>query len=151
MLISQSARVAIKALLQVASSSGIQHPLTVKQIAENTDENEHTIGKILQSLVKSKKISSKKGPAGGFFLNEIQLNTPIIEIISLIDGDGIFADCVLGLAKCHSENPCPLHTDYLKIRDNMIQLFSKYTILELSKGVIIAQAFLSTKMNKHAD
>lgn len=151
MLLSQSARVAIKALLIVASSSEHQQPLTVKQIAESTDENEHTIGKILQLLVKNKKISSKKGPAGGFFLNEIQMVTPIIKIISLIDGDGIFADCVLGLQKCHSDNPCPLHGDYLKIRDNMIKLFTNYTILELSLGVIKAEAFLSHKMNKHAD
>lgn len=151
MLLSQSARVAIKALLHVASGSGTQHPLTVKLIAENTDENEHTIGKILQSLVKSKKISSKKGPAGGFFLNEIQLNTPIIEIINFIDGDGIFANCVLGLVNCQSEKQCPLNADYLKIRDNMIQLFSQYSIVELSKDMTTNNAFLSNKRNLHAD
>jgi len=61
----------------------------------------------------------------------------LLDIINVIDGDDFFRNCVIHNHTCSyvdSENlPCPLHDDYGKIRENLIDLFRKKTVYELAE------------------
>ena len=46
----------------------------IKEIAQYINASEHTVGKLLQTLVKQGIINSLKGPAGGFYISEEQEN-----------------------------------------------------------------------------
>lgn len=116
-MLSLTCKTAIKAVIYLASNSESEEKASIKEIAEFINASEHTVGKLLQTLVKEEVINSAKGPTGGFYINEKQKNQPILNIIDAIDGKEVFEQCGLGLSKCSATHPCPIHDDYKIIRD----------------------------------
>ena len=80
----------------------------------------HFLAKIMKTMVKEGILHSTKGPYGGFSLNEHTLKSKIIQLVKITDGVEQFNNCVLSLRKCKSDNPCPLHYQMLKLRDDML-------------------------------
>ncbi|MBL7830809.1 MAG: Rrf2 family transcriptional regulator [Saprospiraceae bacterium] len=136
MILSQSCRAAIKALVFIATYGKDGHKTSIKEIAIGTGENEHTIGKTLQLLVKNDSLNSQKGPAGGFYLTPEQSAKPLIDIVILLDGNQIFNGCVLGLPQCSAKTPCPMHFEFKEIRDNLVTLFRDNTVGSLSEELL---------------
>ncbi|HSB92933.1 MAG TPA: Rrf2 family transcriptional regulator [Flavitalea sp.] len=107
----------------------------ILEIAEAIEASEHTVGKMLQTLVKSQVICSQKGPTGGFYVTSRQKNQPIIQIIVAIDGREVFDKCGLGLSKCASTHPCPIHKEYKVVRDDFKSLCQRNRISQLCETV----------------
>ena len=99
-MLSLTCKTAIKAVIYLASKLESGEKAGIKEIAEFIDASEHTVGKMLQTLVKDEVINSAKGPTGGFFITVKQKNQPIINIIDAIDGKEVFDKCELRLSKC---------------------------------------------------
>jgi len=116
-MLSLTCKTAIKAVIYLASKFESGEKAGIKEIAEFIGASEHTVGKMLQSLVKEEVINSMKGPSGGFYINAKQKNQPIINVVEAIDGKDVFKQCGLGLSKCSSSHPCPIHDDYKVVRD----------------------------------
>ncbi|MBY0479895.1 MAG: Rrf2 family transcriptional regulator [Chitinophagaceae bacterium] len=116
-MLSLTCKTAIKAVIYLASGFERGQKSSIKEIATDINASEHTVGKMLQTLVKEGVINSSKGPTGGFFITTKQKNQPIIHIVHAIDGKEIFNECGLGLSKCSATHPCPMHNDYKEIRD----------------------------------
>ena len=121
-MLSLTCKTAIKAVIYLASKFDTGEKNGIKEIAEFIDASEHTVGKMLQSLVKAEVINSAKGPNGGFYITTKQKNQPIIKIIEAIDGREVFKQCGLGLSKCSASHPCPIHNDYKVVRDSFEKL-----------------------------
>ena len=141
-MLSYTCKTAIKAVIYLASKHDTRANAGIKEIAEYIDASEHTVGKLLQTLVKQKVINSVKGPSGGFYITGEQLNQPIINIVAAIDGNGVFKECGLGLSKCSSAHPCPIHNDYKVARDLIEKLFATNKIGDLYKPVTSGLAYL---------
>ncbi len=116
-MLSLTCKTAIKAVIYLASKFESGEKTGIKEIAEFIDASEHTVGKLLQTLVKAEVINSAKGPTGGFFITAKQKKQPVITIVEAIDGKEVFKQCGLGLSKCSSAHPCPIHDDYKAVRD----------------------------------
>jgi len=116
-MLSLTCQTAIKAVIYLASKFDSGEKAGIKEIAEFINASEHTVGKMLQTLVKENVIHSAKGPTGGFYITLKQKNQSIINIIHAIDGKTVFDQCGLGLSKCSATHPCPIHNDYKIIRD----------------------------------
>ncbi len=142
-MFSQTCKAAIKAVVFLASKQESGGRAVVKEIAENIDENEHTVGKVLQTLVKQGIIHSVKGPSGGFFISKVQMKQPIIIIVQAIDGKNVFKECGLGLSKCSETHPCPIHHEYKAARTLMEQLFTNNKISTLHSSVSDGLSFLT--------
>lgn len=127
-MLSNTCKTAIKAVIFLASRANREEKVGVKEVAQNINASEHTVSKILQNLVKQKIINSIKGPTGGFFINEIQRQQPIINIVNTIDGRDVFTECGLGLSQCSSTHPCPIHNDYKKGREIIQTIFTENSI-----------------------
>ena len=121
-MLSLTCKTAIKAVIYLASKFDTGEKNGIKEIAEFIDASEHTVGKMLQALVKGEVIKSAKGPNGGFYITNKQKNQPIIKIIEAIDGREVFKQCGLGLSKCSASHPCPIHNDYKVVRDSFEKL-----------------------------
>lgn len=134
-MLSLTCKAAIKAVIYLASKFESGEKTGIKVIAEYTGTNEHTAGKLLQTLVKQSVINSTKGPNGGFFVSKDQLKQPVIRIVEAIDGNQVFRECGLGLSKCSSTHPCPIHNDYKKARDIIEKLFREKKVLNLCEPV----------------
>ncbi|MCX6296634.1 MAG: Rrf2 family transcriptional regulator [Bacteroidetes bacterium] len=130
-MLTNTCKTAIKAVVYLASKQKGAEKIAVKEISEHIDGSIHTIGKVLQILVRQGVINSVKGPSGGFFLNEKQLHQPIIRVIEAVDGLQIFEKCGLGLANCSGDHPCPIHKQYGKPRDMIKKIFTDTKILDL--------------------
>ena len=141
-MLSKTCTTAIKAVIYLCSKYETRENAGIKEIAEFINASEHTVGKILQTLVKHNVINSLKGPTGGFYISKEQQKCPIINIVEAIDGKQIFTNCGLGLSKCSSAHPCPIHYDYKKVRDQMEQLFREKNVVSLCEPVNQGLAYL---------
>jgi len=134
-MLSYTCKTAVKAVIYLASKYESGDNAGIKEISGYIDASEHTVGKILQTLVKQGVINSVKGPSGGFYISKEQLKQTIINIVEAIDGKQVFKECGLGLSKCSSTHPCPIHNDYKKARDIIEKLFNSKKIIDLCKPV----------------
>jgi Rrf2 family protein len=134
-MLSNSCRYGIRAVIYLA-----KHPLTngktgIRKISSDLSLPQPFLAKILQQLAKKKILSSSKGPHGGFSLLKDPKKITLLDIVTAIDGEDIFTDCIMHNGSCHSVQKskvqCSLHKDYGNIRKDLINLFSKKTIHEL--------------------
>lgn len=134
-MLSLTCKTAIKAVIYLASKSESGEKAGIREIAEFIDASEHTVGKMLQSLVKEEVINSAKGPNGGFFITAQQMKQPVINIIEAIDGKEVFKQCGLGLSKCSDTHPCPMHNVYKTIRDQFKLICQQKRVIDLCETV----------------
>lgn len=139
-MLSLTCKTAIKAVVSLASNSG--EKAGMKEIARLIDASEHTVGKILQVLVREEIINSAKGPHGGFYITGKQKSQPIIKVIEAIDGLEVFDQCGLGLSKCSSTHPCPIHDEYKIIRNQFREMCRRKKISDLCEPVAEGLAYL---------
>ncbi|MFC7671201.1 RrF2 family transcriptional regulator [Hymenobacter humi] len=84
-----------------------------------------------------------KGPSGGFVLTAEQLRTVTLrQIVVAIDGGAMLQGCALGLSQCSARQPCPLHHQFLPIRDQLNELLRNHTVGELAGKVHDGLGFL---------
>ena len=141
-MLSLTCKTAIKAVIYLTSKFETGEKSGIKEIAEYIDASEHTVGKMLQALVKEEVICSAKGPTGGFYITAKQKKQPIIHIIEAIDGKEVFKQCGLGLSKCSATHPCPIHNDYKTVRDLFEKLCREKRMIDLCEPVNDGLAYL---------
>lgn len=134
-MLSLTCKTAIKAVIYLAARFESGQRSGMKEIAEVIEASEHTVGKMMQVLVKEDVIKSLKGPNGGFYITAKQKNQPVMNIVEAIDGKDVFKQCGLGLSKCSSSHPCPIHDEYKVVRDLFENMCRKNTINDLCKPV----------------
>ena|SRR5690606_23540169 len=141
-MLSNTCKTAIKAVIFLATKFETGDRAGIREIAENIGASEHTVGKMLQTLVKQGLINSLKGPTGGFFITKQQLQQPIMSVIEAIDGLSVFRSCGLGLSKCSATHPCPIHDEYKEAREGIELLFRSRKIRDLCEPVNNGYAYL---------
>jgi Rrf2 family protein len=141
-MLSLTCKTAIKAVIYLASKFESGEKAGIKEIAEFINASEHTVGKLLQTLVRENVINSAKGPTGGFYITAKQKNQPIINVINAIDGKEVFEECGLGLSKCSAIRPCPIHNDYKPIRDQFKAMCQQKRVSDLCETVNDGLAYL---------
>ena len=134
-MLSLSCKAAIKAVVFLGSKLSSGERMSLKEVAVFIGENEHTVGKLLQRLVKEGLICSVKGPGGGFHLTPKQADQRVIRIVKVIDGEDVFKQCGLGLSQCSDSHPCPLHEGFKPIRERFRQLCDAHRVRDLYEGV----------------
>ena len=141
-MLSKTCKSAIKAVVYLCSKYGSGENASIKEVADVINASEHTVGKLLQTLVKQDIIKSLKGPTGGFYISKAQQNQPIINIVEAIDGKEIFKECGLGLSQCSAKHPCPIHNGYKEVRESLEKLFREKNVLSLCEPVSNGLAYL---------
>lgn len=134
-MLSLTCKVAIKAVIYLASKFDSGEKAGIRDIADHIGASGHTIGKVMQTLVKQGVVNSAKGPMGGFYLSGAQREQPLINIVEAVDGRQTFKGCGLGLSRCSDAHPCPIHYEYKAVRDGMYQLFSEKRVADLCDAV----------------
>lgn len=133
----------IRAVLFIATKSLKNERTGLKKIATEIEAPEAFTAKILQNLAKQNIIRSIKGPNGGFFMEREEINNiKMIQIVDAIDGGKLFNGCILGLVKCDSKHPCPVHDEFKNIRTNLKNMLEKTSIYNLTTGLNSGFTFL---------
>jgi Rrf2 family protein len=77
------------------------------------------LAKIFRQLVESGILISAKGPGGGFALARLPHEISLHQIMEAIDGPHGTDQCVVGLARCNDQMPCPQHDLFKPIRQRL--------------------------------
>ncbi|WP_312820246.1 RrF2 family transcriptional regulator [Kaistella carnis] len=142
-MFSKACEYAIKATIYIAQQSHQERRVNVKEVSKAVDAPEAFTAKILQQLCRENILESNRGKQGGFiFQIEKQKQIKIYDVVQLIDGDDIFTNCGLGLQKCSSENPCPVHDDFKEVRNGLIAMVQKYSFYDLAQKTESGLAWL---------
>lgn len=145
-MLSKACKYAIRAILYLAINSDKTKKIGIKNIAEELQTPQPFLAKLLQQLSTHKLVSSSKGPGGGFFLTEKDLEITLWDIVLNIDGTEKFNQCFLGLSTCSDLHPCPAHHIVKPFRDNILTDFKHKSILELREEIKADGTFLSLKI-----
>lgn len=138
-MLSNTCKYGIRAVIYLALNEEENQKIGIKEISEELNIPTPFLGKILQMLAKNKMLNSTKGPNGGFSLRRPASEITLLHIIEIIDGLGLFEECLIGLSSCsaksHKDVQCPTHRKFLPISDQIFDLFNKETIQSLADEI----------------
>lgn len=100
----------------------------IQDLAQEINAPPSVLAKLFQTLVKKQILKSKKGPGGGFSFAIPTKKISLIKIVNIIDGSSLFQNCILKHTKCNSNYPCPLHEQWEKARDIILDNLSRKTL-----------------------
>ena len=133
-MLSNTCKYALRALIYLGKFSEDDKRIGIKKISEDLNLSSPFLGKILQNLVKQKLLVSTKGPNGGFALGKKSEEITLWDIVTKVDGEEYFTNCLISLEPCKTHDPskplCPVHSQYDKLRSE-ISAFYKQTTLEV--------------------
>jgi Rrf2 family transcriptional regulator, iron-sulfur cluster assembly transcription factor len=143
-MFSKACEYAIRSMVFIASKSLQGERVEIKEVAANSGSPLAFTAKILQILTKAELIKSYKGHGGGFEMDTDKLKSVTVQhIVDVIDGNSSYTRCFMGLSKCSETQPCPLHAQYKKIRNDFADLLKESTIEDLVIGINSGKTFLS--------
>ncbi|MET4080559.1 Rrf2 family protein [Pedobacter sp. UYP30] len=141
-MFSKTCEYAMRAMIFIAQNAIDGSKVGVKAIASGIDSPEHFIAKILQDLGRKNMVQSSKGPNGGFYLDERSSKISLAHVVKTIDGDKFFTGCGLGLNQCSESNPCPIHNQFKKIRQDTLTMLENARLDRLVKEMDLSPLFL---------
>ncbi|MCF8304199.1 MAG: Rrf2 family transcriptional regulator [Bacteroidales bacterium] len=141
-MLSKTTEYAIRALVYIEIQNRQGHRPGFSEIAKGIESPEHFTAKILQTLTRYELVNSIRGRGGGFFFDKEEELT-LYEVIITLEGEKYFSKCVLGLKSCDSVNPCPLHHEFVKIRNQLYFLVRNETIQSLASEIDNGKAVLN--------
>lgn len=145
-IFSKTCEYGLKATLFVARES-LRHDnkIGVKDIAREIDSPVAFTAKIMQVLAKAGIVQSLKGPSGGFYIMEHDLERiKLSDIVMALDGNQVFEGCGLGLHECNDVKPCPVHGKFKSIRERLAKMLNNTSLLELANGLDSGLTFLKS-------
>lgn len=143
-MFSKACEYGIRAILYVAANSNEKKRVGIAEICDHIAAPSHFTAKVMQTLSRHRLVSSQKGMNGGFFTDAAQRNKPLIEVVSAIDGNVLFTGCAMGLRHCSSEHPCPVHNQFMHIRNELTNLLQNNSIGDLADKYSSGIAFLKS-------
>lgn len=142
-MFSKACEYGIRATIYIAHESKRGNRSSLSEIADAIDSPVAFTAKILQLLAKSKIIDSVKGPAGGYEISRNQQHTISLQhIVEAIDGNRIYNGCGLGLQECNALKPCPVHNNFVIIRNNLKNMLAETKVSDLASGLVEGATFL---------
>jgi len=131
-MFSKACEYAIRATIFIAWNTTKDMRVNLKQISKEIGSPEAFTAKILQQLVKAGVITSVKGASGGFTLNtETGPALMLSTLVEAIDGDHIYKGCGLGLKSCSEKEPCPMHGQFILVREQLREMLENTSINDL--------------------
>lgn len=135
-MLSNTSKYALRSVIYLAIHGSEDRKIGIKKISEELSIPTPFLGKILQSLAKQKLLVSTKGPNGGFALAKKPEEISLYDIVTNIDGEEIFTNCLISMRPCSSEHKyCPIHNNYSKIRTDMLGFFKNETLATIADNM----------------
>ncbi len=131
-LISKSSEYGLRAALYIAA-----HPagtyVSIGEMSKELGISFHFLTKILQKLTHGGLLKSVRGAKGGIALARPARQISLLDIVQHLEGLDLFDNCILGLAGCGEQKPCPLHRHWGRERTRIQAMFRKMTLERLAR------------------
>jgi Rrf2 family protein len=137
-MLSQKAKYALRALVELARADGVQ--LTAGEMAIRADAPRKFLEAILLELSRNRIVASRRGKFGGYTLTRPAAEISFAEVIRIVDGPLALAPCVsprLGLRKC-DDCPdlaaCTLREALARARDATADVLEGYSLADAAQS-----------------
>ncbi len=135
-MFSKACEYGIKAIVYIATQSLEGKRVKIGDIVGSSGSPEAFTGKVLGALTKHHIVNSHTGPYGGFDIDVQRLKEiKISDIVFAIDGDTIYNGCALGFSECGSDQPCPMHDKFVKVRGELKKMLETTSVYDLAMGL----------------
>jgi Rrf2 family protein len=136
-MLSQKARYALRALVELARAEGAQ--LTAGELALRADAPRKFLEAILLELARNRIVVSRRGKFGGYCLARGAATISFAEVIRVIDGPLALAPCVSRLSfrkcdDCPDLATCALREALLRARDATARVLEGYSLADAAAG-----------------
>ncbi len=144
MILSKASEYSIRATVFIALKSLEGEKVNLKEISIQIESPEAFTSKLLQLLKKSGIVRSSLGKSGGFDIEKEKLESlNLCHIVNAVDGKADYSVCIMGLKACSDNVPCPMHSQYRNIKQNLNDLLHNTKLLTLAKKLRTGQVFLT--------
>ncbi|SIS80908.1 transcriptional regulator, BadM/Rrf2 family [Zobellia uliginosa] len=135
-MFSKACEYGIRASTYIALKSLEGTRVSLKEIADKIDSPVAFTAKILQQLSKKQIIESVKGSLGGFQISQSNISQiKLAQIVYAIDGNNVYEGCGLGLKRCNSNEPCPVHDKFIQIRADLKEMLESTSLYDMTMGL----------------
>lgn len=122
--------------LKYLSQQPAHESRTIQEIADKEKIPKKFLEVILNTLKKEGVVSSKRGKAGGYFLNRSPWDITVLQVIRILDGAVSMLPCVSlnfhrSCHTCEDESLCGLHRVFSRVRDETLKILSSTSIADL--------------------
>ncbi len=132
MICSNACSYAIRAMARMALVRSDGYVL-LDVLCEGTDLPRQFLAKIFQDIARKGLLLSAKGRGGGFALARPPGQITLYDIVAVVDGTEQFDQCVVALATCDDDQPCPLHDQFKAIRLHVKSFLTSLTLDHMSR------------------
>lgn len=109
--------------------------VSIRDISRALKIPAHFLAKIFQDLSRKNLLDSKKGPQGGFRLAMPARDITLFHIVEAIDGRAFIDNCVMGFPECSEKRPCPIHSRWGSLKDDLYQMLVNKSIDQMAKEI----------------
>jgi Rrf2 family protein len=145
-MLARNTEYAIRALVYIRLKNWENKRPGVYEIAREIEAPTAYMAKIMQVLTRHRIVNSRKGRGGGFHFTDERNNPTLYAVILVMEGDSCFKKCAFGFMNCNNHNPCPLHEQYVSIRESFHSLAQSETISSISRKIHEGKAFLKSPL-----
>lgn len=132
MIYSNACSYAIRAMTRLALLRPNGYVL-LDELCDQSDLPRHFVAKIFQDLVRRGLLVSAKGRGGGFALARHPSRITLYDIVAEVDGVEGLSACVIGMARCDDNQPCPQHDLWKPIRHQLKDYLQRTTLEQMAQ------------------
>lgn len=132
MVITRATEYSIRAVLHLAA----KHPTPViskQEICEEEGITPAFLTKILQPLIRSGIVRSKRGVAGGFALAASPEKLTLLDVMRAAEEPMTLNLCLIDKHSCERNCSCPVHDLWAQARERIEEVFARRTLADLAR------------------
>lgn len=103
----------------------------ISEIAETQEVPKSYLSKIMQHLVKSGLVKSRRGAKGGFTLARPASEITLRETIEALEGPIFLNVCLIKRGECHRDDLCPVHPVWKEAQRKLVEVLDSKTMADL--------------------
>ncbi len=104
----------------------------VGRIARQIKAPSNYLGKLMRVLSRAGLVEGRRGSDGGFRLSRSSGAISLIDVLEPIDHVSRLKGCILGRSRCPGTNPCAVHEDWSRVREQYFDFLRSTTLADLA-------------------
>ena len=108
--------------------------MLLRDIAAAGEVPESFLSKIFQKLARAGVLQSSRGAVRGYSLGRRPKDIRVKEVLVAIEGSELFERCLFWNDRCAETDPCPMHTRWKPVRQQVMDMMEGTTLADLLKG-----------------
>ena len=130
MRLSNTSEYALRILSFMAKEPELKY--SAKYLVETLKISDKYLRRLMTDLSKAGFIKSTQGRDGGYSFAKKLSEIVLADIIDSVEGMEKYKACVLGFHQCSDENPCVMHSTWIKVRHEFINTFQNKTLADFN-------------------